>query len=72
MAAFYQYPENLSEAELQNNGLFCLASEMSRQESIQAMSWLLLSAVIQVYMKKEQKVGQKVIRNVQFSEENWE
>lgn len=45
---------------------------MSRQESIQATSQLLLSALIQVYSEKEQKVGQKVIRNVQFSEENWE
>lgn len=26
VAAFCQYPENLSEAELKNNGLFCLAS----------------------------------------------
>lgn len=26
VAAFCQYPENLSEAELKNNSLFCLAS----------------------------------------------
>lgn len=31
---------------------------------MQAMSWLLLSALIQVYSEKEEKVGQKVIKNV--------
>lgn len=42
LAVLRQYPENSNEAELKSKGLMCLVEKLSRQESTEAVAWLLL------------------------------
>lgn len=42
-AAFCLCSRNLREADFENNELVCVAKEISRQDSIQAVAWLLLA-----------------------------
>jgi hypothetical protein len=46
---FCPYPETLSEAEFKNNGLINLTREISRQQSCQAVSMILLVTLSHVY-----------------------
>lgn len=53
---FYPCPKSLSEAEFKSNGLICLAEEVPKQLSIQAVAWFLFTLFRQVYSGREQKV----------------
>lgn len=52
LAIFRLCSESLSEAELKSNGLVCLAEEVLRQDSIQAVSWSVLTARIQAIRER--------------------
>lgn len=64
--AFCQYPENLCKADP-------LSIRNVKKESIHSgCVMVLLSALLQLYREKEQKVEQEGIKNVQFSGKNCE
>lgn len=54
LCAICSCPENFHEAKLED-GLICLAEEISRQASIQATAWPLLATLIQVFSERKQK-----------------
>ena len=56
---------NLAEAKLKSYGLTALAEDISKQHSIDCISWLLVAMFRQMYNKKEE-VEQEKIQNGQF------
>lgn len=50
-SAFFQCPKIVNEAKLKSKRLNYLEEEISIQNSIQSMGWLLLTTLIQVYSK---------------------
>lgn len=49
MASFHSCSEDLSDMELESNALICLVEKTLRKDSLQAVSWLLLTVLIQVW-----------------------
>lgn len=62
-SAFFQCPKIVNGAKLKSKRLNYLEEEISIQNSIQSMGWLLLITLIQVYSKREQMVGWKGRKN---------
>lgn len=48
--------ENLSEAEVKNNRLSCLAEEVSAWHISQPVAWLQVTALSQIHNEREQKL----------------
>lgn len=53
------HPENLRETEFKTNRLIGLAEELSRQDNIQVMLWLLITACIHLFRKNDWKNTKK-------------
>jgi hypothetical protein len=68
-AFFFFLPNFCGEAELKDNGPFHLEEEISRQQSTQAVAWLLLATFSQIYNKNQGQRGtnQKDLKTLQAS-----
>ena len=63
VSAFCHCPKSLPEAKVKRFGLILLAEEISKQPCIDAVMWLLLFTLLQIYNEKEQ-AEQGKIQNV--------
>lgn len=66
--AFFPCLENLPEAEFETTGVTYLVREISRENNVESLAWLLLIVCIDGYGEKEQQVRKKAKENAVWRE----
>lgn len=70
-STFYRCPETLGKAEFKGGTLVNLVKDISREPSLWAVVWILLTAFSQIYSKnKKQMAAKQDLRKFQFDQKN--